>query len=189
MQYAQLNEDGSYSHQITTSGNVLWDENNFCPAAALINDGKAEQFRVVELHEVDPPAIDPMTQSVVRDGGELVDGQWRYKWRVDDLSPEQIAENIAAKERKLKASIIDSTQKRLDSFAQTRGYDGILSACTYANDEVQQFAVEGHYCVASRGATWAKLYEIMAEVEAGTRPVPSSYAEIEPELPALVWPE
>lgn len=100
MQYAQLNEDGTYSHQITTSGNVLWDENNFCPAAALIKDGKAEQFRVVELHEVDPPEIDPMTQSVIRDGGEYVDGRWQYNWRVDDLSPEQIAENTAAKERK-----------------------------------------------------------------------------------------
>lgn len=100
MQYAQLNEDGTYSHQITTSGNVLWDENNFCPAAALIKDGKADQFRVVELHEVDPPEIDPMTQSVTRDGGEYVDGRWQYNWRVDDLSPEQIAENTAAKERK-----------------------------------------------------------------------------------------
>jgi hypothetical protein len=91
MQYAQLNEDGNYSHQITTGGNVAWDENNYCTAEALVKDGKAPQFRVVELHEVDAPKVDPMTQSAVRDGGELVDGQWHYKWRVDDLSPEQIA--------------------------------------------------------------------------------------------------
>jgi hypothetical protein len=104
MQYAQLNEDGSYSHQITTSGNVLWDENNFCSAAALINDGKAEQFRVVELQDIDPPTIDPMTQTVTRDGGEFVDGKWQYKWRVDDLTSEQVAENIAAKERKAVAT-------------------------------------------------------------------------------------
>jgi len=100
MQYAQLNEDGTYSHQITTSGSVLWDENNFCSAAALINDSKAEQFRVVELHDIDPPAIDPMTQTVTRDGGEFVEGKWQYKWRVDDLTAEQIAENTAEKERK-----------------------------------------------------------------------------------------
>lgn len=104
MQYAQLNEDGTYSHQITTSGNVLWDENNFCSAAALINDGKAEHFRVVELHDIDPPTIDPMSQTVTRDGGEFVDGQWQYNWRVDDLSPEQVAENVAAKEHKVAAT-------------------------------------------------------------------------------------
>jgi hypothetical protein len=188
MQYAQLNEDGSYSHQITTSGNVLWDENNFCPAAALINDGKAEQFRVVELHETDAPAIDPMTQSVIRDGGELVEGQWQYKWRVDDLSPEQIAENIAAKERKLKASIIDSTQKRLDDFARTRNYDGILSLCTYATSTNPKFQTEGQRGVELRDATWSKLYQILDEVEKGLRPVPSGYQDIAFDLPSLNWP-
>jgi hypothetical protein len=113
MQYAQLNEDGTYGHQITTSGNVLWDENNFCSAAALIKDGKADQFRVVELHDIDPPTIDPMTQTVTRDGGEFVDGKWQYKWRVDDLSAEQIAENIAAKERKAVAAAKDKRNSLL----------------------------------------------------------------------------
>jgi hypothetical protein len=104
MQYAQLNTDHTYSHQITSSGNVLWNENNFCSAAALSTDGKAEQFRVVELHEVDPPEIDPITQSVTRDGGEYIDGRWQYKWRVDELTPEQVAENAAEKERKAVAT-------------------------------------------------------------------------------------
>lgn len=35
--------------------------------------------------------------------------------------------------------------------------------------------------------TWARLYEILAEVEAGTRPVPMSLAEIERQLPDLTW--
>jgi hypothetical protein len=89
----------------------------------------------------------------------------------------------------LASEIVAATQQRLDAFAQTRGYDGILSACTYADDPVQKFAAEGRYCVAARGATWAKLYEILGEVESGSRPAPSSYADIENELPALVWPE
>jgi hypothetical protein len=189
MQYAQLNEDGTYSHQITTSGNVLWDENNFCPASALIKDGKAEQFRVVELHEVDPPTIDPMTQSVIRDGGEYVEERWQYKWRVDDLSPEQIAENLEKKNQKLRADIVTKTQARLDNFASSRNYAGILSLCTYATSTNAKFQAEGQYGVEARDETWAKLYEILAEVEAGTRPAPSSYAEIEPELPELQWPE
>jgi hypothetical protein len=91
--------------------------------------------------------------------------------------------------QRIAAEVVAATQQRLDAFAQTRNYDGILSACTYADDPVQKFAAEGQYCVAARGATWAKLYEILGEVESGSRPVPSSYADIENELPALAWPE
>ena len=73
-------------------------------------------------------------------------------------------------------------------FARTRNYDGILSACTYATSPTPKFQTEGQYCVVARDATWARLYEILGEVEAGTRPVPSGYADIAPELPVLVWP-
>lgn len=96
MQYAQLNEDGTYSHQLPATGNVLWDENNFCSAEALIRDGKAEQFRVVELHETEPPEIDPLTQRVTRDGGEFVGGIWQYKWRVENKTPEELEAELNA---------------------------------------------------------------------------------------------
>lgn len=88
----------------------------------------------------------------------------------------------------LRAEVVTATQARLDAFAQTRNYDGILSACTYATSTVPKFAAEGQYCVGARDATWATLYELLAEVEAGTRPIPGGYADIEPELPALAWP-
>lgn len=35
----------------------------------------------------------------------------------------------------------------------------------------------------------AKLYEMLAEVEAGTRPLPDGYADVESELPVLAWPD
>jgi hypothetical protein len=88
----------------------------------------------------------------------------------------------------LQAEIVAATQKRLDDFARTRNYDGILSACTYATSTVPKFAAEGQYCVTARDATWASLYTILGEVQAGTRPVPSGYEDIEGDLPALVWP-
>jgi hypothetical protein len=84
--------------------------------------------------------------------------------------------------------IVQQTQQRLDAFARTRNYDGILSLCTYATSTVPKFQAEGQYGVTARDATWAKLYEMLAEVEAGTRPVPTGYADIEPELPVLQWP-
>jgi hypothetical protein len=78
-------------------------------------------------------------------------------------------------------------QQRLDDFAKTRGYDNILSAATYATSTVAKFATEGQYAVDGRDATWAKCYDILAAVEAGTRPVPT-LDELIAELPALKWP-
>ena len=188
MQYAQLNTDGSYSHQITTSGNIAWGPNHFCPASALTAT-ESMLFNVVPLLETEPPTINRITQTVMRDGSELVDGLWQYKWRVAALTPEQVAANISAAQAALQATIIAATQARLDAFASTRNYDGILSACTYATSGVPQFAAEGQAAVNARDATWATLYTVLGEVQAGTRPVPTGFADIEGDLPALVWPE
>lgn len=88
----------------------------------------------------------------------------------------------------VKKEIVNATQQRLDIFAQTRNYDGVLSLCTYASSPNAKFQAEGQYGVEARDTTWTKLLNILAEVEAGTRPMPTGYAEIEPELPPLVWP-
>lgn len=96
-------------------------------------------------------------------------------------TPEEASQDLAE-------SIVNATQRRLDTFARTRNYDGILSACTYENSPVQKFSVEGQYCVQARALTWATLYQILAEIEAGTRPPPASFNDIEPLLPSLVWP-
>jgi hypothetical protein len=104
------------------------------------------------------------------------DGVWEV------IDPAALAPHI-------QEQIVTLTQKRLDDFAKTRNYDGILSACTYATDLNPKFASEGQYCVEARSATWTRLYEMLAEVEAGTRPMPTGYADIEPELPPLVWPD
>lgn len=79
-------------------------------------------------------------------------------------------------------------QKRLDDFAATRGYDGIMSAATYATSTNAKFSSEGQYAVEIRDTTWAKAYELLAEVHNGTRPMPSSIADFESELPVMQWP-
>ena len=100
-------------------------------------------------------------------------------------TPEQLEqERLSA----LKSGIESRTQQRLDDFARARNYASMISLCTYATSTNQRFSAEGQYGVEARDATWAKLYEILDEVESGIRPVPSSYEDIEPELPALDWP-
>jgi hypothetical protein len=85
------------------------------------------------------------------------------------------------------AEFMAKVQSRLDAFARTRGYDGILSACTYATSTNPKFAVEGQYCVQVRDATWATCYQILNAVQSNQRPVPT-WEEVEAELPVLQWP-
>jgi len=98
------------------------------------------------------------------------------------------AAEMELRAQRLQADAVAATQKRLDDFAATRNYDGILSACTYATSTIPKFAADGQYAVGARDNTWATLYAIMDGVEAGTRPMPAGYADIEPDLPVLVWP-
>jgi hypothetical protein len=117
-------------------------------------------------------------------------------WRVVN-GPEDVAENETYSEMQppaptpstaeVIAGYVAAIQKRLDDFARTRNYDGILSAATYTTSTVPKFSAEGQYAVEARDATWAKCYEILVAVEGGTRPMPT-LEELIAELPVLTWP-
>lgn len=109
--------------------------------------------------------------------------KWYRQFAVVPMTEKEIKQ----KNEQIKSDIILNTQSRLDNFAQTRNYDSMLSLCTYATSTNPKFQAEGQYGVEVRDATWEKLYEIMAEVEASTRPMPTGYEEIEAELPTLQW--
>lgn len=86
----------------------------------------------------------------------------------------------------MKKQLTDAVQARLDAFAQTRGYDGIMSAASYATSTDAVFKAEGERAVALRDATWRQCYTIMADVLAGNRQVPTA-EELFAELPVLSW--
>lgn len=130
------------------------------------------------------PDYNRPTQKLVEQTPVLTNGVYTQVWSVQPLSAQE-QQTVAAQ---IQNEIVAATQERLDTFARTRNYDGILSLCTYATSPTQKFADEGQYGITARDATWAKLYEILAEVQAGTRPMPSSYFDIEPDLPPLAWP-
>jgi hypothetical protein len=147
-------------------------------------DAALESWGVYRVEPTPIPDHDALMQSVEEATPALISSKWTQMWTVRPAT----ADEIAGRKQELQDEIVTATQARLDAFARTRSYDGILSACTYATSPTPKFAAEGQYCVAQRDATWAKLYEMLAEVEAGTRPIPSGYPDIEPELPALTWP-
>lgn len=87
----------------------------------------------------------------------------------------------------IKVEVTQATQDRLDNWAKTRNYDGILSAATYATSTVPKFAAEGQAAVTARDTTWAALYSLIAEYQSGTRSMPRGFADVEPLLPILEW--
>lgn len=125
------------------------------------------------------------TQTAVATPPDLTQRGWEQGWRVVELTPTQQAEVAVL----IQNDIINDTQQRLDDFAKTRNYDGILSACTYASSTVLKFQQEGQYCVDQRDATWATLYVILGQVQQGLRPMPNGYDDIKGELPVLEWPQ
>jgi hypothetical protein len=86
-------------------------------------------------------------------------------------------------------AIKDRVQQRLDQFARGRDYDGILSAVSYELSDNKERQAEANYCRIARDATWDALYQLQADVEAGTTPFPRNWYEIEQQLPALQWPD
>lgn len=105
-------------------------------------------------------------------------------WTLDADKQGELEEK--QKQAKLK-DFVSSIQDNLDNFARTGSYDGILSACTYATSTVEKFRLEGQRCVALRDATWEAAYTILAEVEAGARPMPTETSDIKSSLPTLSW--
>lgn len=69
--------------------------------------------------------------------------------------------------------IIQAIQSALDSEAKARGYDNIISACSYAGYE-NAFQAEAVQLGKWRSAVWAAAYAYLAEVKAGTKEMPGA---------------
>lgn len=93
------------------------------------------------------------------------------------LSPEQIKGHLTA-----------AVQDHLDAVAQDAGYDNIFTACTYADEpSVPQFQAEGQALRAWRSEVWAACHQIMDDVQAGQRQIPTA-EELVSALPVPVLP-
>jgi hypothetical protein len=118
-----------------------------------------------------------------------IDGQWYVKGHAPMKSEAQKQEEaIKAAYDAFDANV----EARLNTFAATRRYSSINSACSYSTSTDPTFRAEGEYCVQARDATYRKCYDLLAEympdVLAGKRPIPT-WEEIEAQLPPLVWPD
>jgi len=81
-------------------------------------------------------------------------------------------------------SLVQAVQNHLDEQAQAKGYDSILSACSYAAAP-NVFQAEGQSFLNWRAACWSYCYQVQADVVAGLRPMPTE-SEIIAGLPARI---
>lgn len=76
----------------------------------------------------------------------------------------------------------------LDSTAQARRYDNRIT-CALRAGYVGPFQAEGQAFALWMDTCNATAYQLLAEVQAGTRPMPSTTQELIDALPPMVWPE
>jgi hypothetical protein len=134
--------------------------------AAVILNGIVSNIIVLNSLSEMPGAVEAETANL----GDVYDAD-AHTFTPPPLTAEQIIATLTA-----------SVQTHLDSAARAKGYDGILSAASYAGDA--NFGAEGTIFRDWRGAVWATCYAIMADVEAGNRPTPDATTLIS-ELPIL----
>lgn len=77
----------------------------------------------------------------------------------------------------------------LDAKAQERNYDSIMSACTYIDSTVPQFAAEAQAIKVWRDQVWKYCYETLAQVQVAHSKAMPSLEEFIESLPPFAWPE
>lgn len=77
----------------------------------------------------------------------------------------------------------DAVQEHLDKAAQNKGYDNIVSACSYGAVQ-NPFQKESILFIAWRGEVWSYCYQELDKVKTGTRPIPDLQDFIN-ELPTI----
>lgn len=118
----------------------------------------------------------------------VIEGQSQGKLIQADVNGRPVlADPLPPTPEQVIASMTAAVQRHLDGKARERNYDGILSLCTYAASPNSKFVAEGQAGVEWRDAVWVKCYEILADVQAGTRPAPTA-EQLIAELPGFTWP-
>lgn len=83
--------------------------------------------------------------------------------------------------------LTDGVQNWMDNIVQERNYDNVHTCVgTYLYSPIEKFRLEAEVVRDWVSYVWAKCYEILAQVEAGERDIPT-LEEVIAELPVLVW--
>jgi hypothetical protein len=138
------------------------------------------------LIQIAQPTIDPITQKIAPAPSALVSGVWTQQWSISALTPAEIAVNQAAAAQAMQAAILAGMASLFDTVAQKKHYDNRIT-CALRAGYTGPFQTEG-----AAFATWMDAcnqtgYTLLAEVQAGTRPMPATVADALALLPIAPW--
>lgn len=167
---------------------VAADISEFYPNTSFGADGPSPDF--VEQEGIyfisNQLSFDPTTQKLAN-VDPYIDGTVARTMQVVQLTQ---AELDAIHQRK-SGQVIDDLKmeatRRLDAFAQSRGYDNITSVTSYSTSTDPDYLAEATRAVYLRDRWWRILTTLMNEVMSGIRPIPESFDVLAAELPALTW--
>ena len=113
----------------------------------------------------------------------LIDRIEEYKGRAKIVNGKVLFDTDidVAEMKALEDQYTEQVQAMLDEAAKALGYDNCLSVCSYIDTGVEKFDSEGVQFRRWRSAIWARGYELLDEVKAGKRAVPTPE-----ELPSLL---
>jgi hypothetical protein len=95
------------------------------------------------------------------------------------------AAQVAAWQTPITLSQYESAvQNNLDAYAETWGYNNLLSAASYANSTVAQYKADATALIAWRDATWQMVESLQAQLADGTVQLPATSAAFLAMLPA-----
>jgi hypothetical protein len=119
----------------------------------------------------------------------LLDAQAAGKRIVPDANGYPVAQDPppppAPTPEQIRAERVAAVYAHLNTAAQALGYDDIRAAVTYADEPaVPKFQAEGRAFRAWRSLVWAHCYQVLDDVQAGRRAIPTA-ADLIAELPAL----
>lgn len=181
--YAKI-ENGSLV-KFPYNENDLKIENPNTSFPAQISDSLLADWNVFPVTVQSSAEYNPLTHKEVRDSEPtLVDGVWTLGKSYELLTDNEKQAYIKQQSRVYELKV----QKHMDEKVAEREYDSMISACTYATSSNPKYGPEGQACLQWRDAVWDKCYQVLAEVQAGTRQ-PPEIQELIDELPELVWPQ
>jgi len=175
-------ENGQIAQYPYTIGNLRKDNPRTSFPKVIFEETLAE-FDVYPVTEASV-SYDPATQIIAPNAQpSLVDGKWVLGFSIIELTPEQIEAKAQEKLQPYKNAV----QRLLDSTAIAKGYDSILSMCTYANSTNASWAAEGQAAVNWRDACWNEsLVQMGNYLATGNKP---SMEDFLAAMPTPVWPE
>lgn len=164
------------------------DLTEFYPNTSFDEDGPSPDFIAQEgIYFIDNTlSFDPTTQKL-SNVTPYIDGLIVRTKSVVQLTQGELDEMALRKSGQVIDDFKKEASKRLDEFAQSRGYDNIISLTTYMTSNNPDYVAEATRGIYLRDEWWSTLTMLMNEVLDGIRPLPATFDVLAVELPELTW--